>query len=206
MPEPHRYAHAHARSDARVAATSSSSLEEVGRKEATSRWSNEETERNRAAAPPYRYLPLDSAALDAAVAGYVRIVGKPVRRQAQRNYLAATARIHGPRFLEFVGLMFERTGSDTNLLGDLRKHSSEELDRLLGLVAPSEPVGPEPPTPTAPPGGATVVARPASRTTPFDSRSARRYDRPAEVDPPATLFSPEELGPARSATNQALSR
>jgi hypothetical protein len=43
-----------------------------------------------------------------------------VRRQAQRNLIAACYRVHGDDFLSLVRETFDRTGTATNLLGELR--------------------------------------------------------------------------------------
>lgn len=73
--------------------------------------------------------------LDDQVRGYERATGDMVRRQAQRNLIAACYRVHGADFLTLVREWFERTGTATNLLGELRVLLPRE-GRPVPAVAP----------------------------------------------------------------------
>lgn len=107
------------RSYARVAPVrSTSSLKESA--SATRRWTHEETRARATAGPQFRLPGPDRSLLDALVAGYERITVSTVRRPAQRNLIAACYRVHGEDFLRLVEETFARTGTTTNLLGELR--------------------------------------------------------------------------------------
>lgn len=80
-------------------------------------------------APLFRYPPPDEPLLMELVAGYTHITGDPVRldRPAKRNLIATCYRVHGDDFLTLVQRLFERNGTATNLLGEIRcLHPAED--------------------------------------------------------------------------------
>jgi len=72
-----------------------------------------------ASAPPFRHPAPDPAALDELAAAYLAITGSPIRSRAQRNLLAACARVHGPAVLDVIRARFAATGVN-NCLGLVR--------------------------------------------------------------------------------------
>jgi hypothetical protein len=115
-PQPRSYAHA------RVAVApgdSTSSLREGA--SATRRWTREETRARATGGPEFRFPSPDRSQLDALVADYERITASTVRRLAQRNLIATCYRVHGYHLLPLVLEWFDRTGTTTNLLGELRR-------------------------------------------------------------------------------------
>jgi hypothetical protein len=58
--------------------------------------------------------------LDDLVRGYEQLTGDLVRTQRKRNLIATCHRVHGDEFLPLVRETFVRTGTATNLLGELR--------------------------------------------------------------------------------------
>ncbi len=97
---------------------STSSLRE--RATATRRWTTEETLARVATGPEFRHLDPSPSLLDDMVHGYEQATGVRVRRQPQRNLIAACYRVHSDDFLPLVREWFARTGTTTNLLGELR--------------------------------------------------------------------------------------
>lgn len=63
---------------------------------------------------------LDEATLDRLCAGYTSITGVRIASPSKRRLLAGAARGAGVHFLEWVRARFEQTGTERNLLADIR--------------------------------------------------------------------------------------
>lgn len=110
---PRNYAHA------RVApGDSTSSLKKDA--SATRRWTRAETRSRAEAAEGFHYPSPTPSQLCDLVSCYEQITGDIVRTRPKRNLLAACYRVHGDDFLALVRETFARTGTATNLLGELR--------------------------------------------------------------------------------------
>jgi hypothetical protein len=115
---------------------------------ATRRWTKEETLVRLANGPEFPHPRLTPAELDDLVRGYERATGDLVRRQAQRNLIAACYRVHGDDFLPLVRETFDRTGTATNLLGELRVLSPRQGGPVPAAAPDStEVMEPDSPTP-----------------------------------------------------------
>ena len=108
------YAHA------RVAVAPGDSTSSRERATATRRWTREETRARVAAGPEFPHPSPTPSGLDYQVRAYEQMTCDKVRTQAKRNLLAACYRLHGDDFLSLVRETFDRTGTATNLLGELR--------------------------------------------------------------------------------------
>lgn len=141
--------------------------------------------------------------LDEQVHGYEQITGGRVHRQLQRNLIAACYRVHGDDFLPLVRQWFARTGTTTNLLGELRVLPPRELGPIQAAPGSTGNVEPDAPGSSAPtpepeacrsalegPGG--QHENPTEPTTPSmgedarhdaDTRGAREPERHHLPDP-----------------------
>ena len=155
-----------------------------------------------ASAPPLRYAPPDHPLLEELVAGYSHITGDPVRGARKRNLVATSYRVHGDDFLPLAQRLFARTGTATNLLGEIRC-----LAPLLARRVVGEPLG----------GTGEPASQPASELLPgliygehnrppFDPTSTRRYDRRPSNPDAAAFFAEDEseAAPRRSPAAEAL--
>jgi hypothetical protein len=87
---------------------------------ATKRWTREETRTRAAVSPEFRYPSPDPGQMDDLVRQYELATGDRVRTQPKRNFLAACYRVHGDDLLPYAAELLQRTGTTTNLLGELR--------------------------------------------------------------------------------------
>jgi hypothetical protein len=107
---------------------------------------------------------------------YEHVTGDVVRRQAQRNLIAACYRVHGDDLLPLVLETFERTGTAINLLGELR------------VLRPRQP------RPAADPDSPTPSDRNRHQTGASVVGGQVRLDQPAQVDPDSAWCGcPEEV-------------
>jgi hypothetical protein len=88
---------------------------------ATRRWTREETKARAIIGPEFSLPSPAPAELDEQVRGYEQVTGEVVSSQPKRNLIAACYRVHGDNFLPLVRAAFERTGTATNLLGEMRR-------------------------------------------------------------------------------------
>jgi hypothetical protein len=192
---------------ARVADSSSESLEEgATATKVPRRWTKEETQTRIAHAPTFLQERLDENALNAEISGYEHITGDPVRRPAKRNLVAACYRVHGENFLPLVQRLYAASGTATNLLGTIRCLSPSEAVRLLGAAAADglddeETAGASEPEGWLPDLPSSTQTRPDvdPASTPRDNRQPSNSD--------GGFFSDAELGAmGRSRTAKALSR
>jgi hypothetical protein len=100
----------YARTYARVALISTSSVLEEGAT-ATRRWTRQETATRTASAPPFRHPSPDESLLRELVAGYEHITGDAVRRPAKCNLIATYHRVRSDAFLALVAHRFASTGT-----------------------------------------------------------------------------------------------
>jgi hypothetical protein len=117
---------------------------------ATRRWTREETLARVATGPEFRHLNPTPTQLDDLVRGYEQATGVRVRRQPQRNLIAACYRVHGDDFLLLVRQWFARTGTTTNLLGELRVLPPRELGPIQAAPGSTGNVEPDAPGSSAP--------------------------------------------------------
>lgn len=75
--------------------------------------------------------------LDGLVRGYEEITGDIVRSPRKRNLIATCYRVHGDDFLSLVRETFGRTGTATNLLGQLRVQPPREGDPVKAVTLDS---------------------------------------------------------------------
>jgi hypothetical protein len=186
----------YARGYARVAVADSTRFLEEGASatSATRRWSAEETKARVASAPLFEYPPPDESVLGELVAGYTHIAGDPVRTQRKRNLVATCYRVHGDEFLPLVQRLFAKSGTATNLLGQIRclapsRTSWHSEKKTMNETAPIAPLASE-----ALPG----LIYSAENRPRFDSISKRRYDRHPSNPDAAGFFAEGELTTARA--------
>ncbi len=149
-----------------------------------------------ASAPPLRYPPLGAADLEVIVRGYEQITRKAVRRLQQRHFIATCWRLQGSSFLELVRLLFDRMGTDQNLLGILRTTTPEDIELFLARRAQE----PDEEPPLASSSRAPVAVAKDPQPMPVPSHWEPGADQDYEG-----FFAPHELG-ERSAAARAIDR
>jgi hypothetical protein len=160
-----------------------------------------------AAAPEFAYPRPTPSQLDDLVHSYEQMTGDVVLRQPKRNLVATCYRVHGEDFLRFVGEAFERTGTATNLLGELRTLPPRQAKETGKAAAKAESPGPAPDLSEADSawcGCREEALRPgllycASHRPEYLSAPQRRYDR-RPSNPGATLFFLAAPGPSVTGT------
>ena len=148
---------------------------------ATRRWTRDETRARVVDGPEFPHPRPTPSQLDDQVHGYEQATGDRVRTQAKRNLLAACYRLHGDDFLPLVAEWFGRTGTTTNLLGELRvlpPRDSRPVEAAgsdwTDVVEPSGPIeqpGPEP-GPDAEPFAGAAAGVVNAGTSEIDADSA----------------------------------
>jgi hypothetical protein len=187
-----------------------------------------------ARAPSFKEDWVPEAELERICAGYEAITGVRVATRKKRAFVAAAYRTLGSQFLPAVKHRFSETGTETNLLVDLRgrraayatsvgtelhsaPRAADRQERAAPERAPLSLDSREAHTAEATSRGAACGCavsdlRPgliycAAHRPPFDPISRRRYDRCPSNPEAAGLFSVAELAPTgTSPTVQAFGR
>ncbi len=148
------------------------------------RLSRSEVQARVEAAPDFVAGWIAGPELDQLVAGYEAITGVRVRSFRKRDLIAATSRTWGPLFLDALQRRLAESGTETNLLADLRSgppRSAVSVRHIHPEAHWSCPCAEE--------SLLTDVIYCAAHRPLFDPTSKRRYDRHPS-NPAAARFFP----------------